>query len=191
MLNLRAEKTVEIEGVEGERYRFTFARFSAAGWQRYSLYRGVARRYAVEQSGFTDDQLDQVIERVTSGQDSPDSERIAFSIMMDAFAWSRITATLEKIESQAGNDSPWVVEETPSEWRTPDGFLSSVDRNTVLLLDNAAIDINRRLLGLAEESVDDKKKESENAASLPKLLTDSPNPSTITKTTASKRQKKS
>lgn len=193
MLNLRPTQTVTLEGAGGETYRFTFARFSSAGWQRYQMQRQVAKRYALDAVGYesaADTLIDQVLEKVRAGSSLNDKEAATFAIALDALAWSRIVNSLERIESSI-DGATWQTEQIPVEWRDPAAFLSEMDRASVHTLDSAAIEINRDMLGVLGDDDEAKKKENGSGESSATALTNSPRVSTTTTTTSPKRPKRS
>lgn len=193
MLNLRPTQTITLEGAGGEVYRFTFARFSSAGWQRYQMQRQVAKRYALDMAGYesaADNLIDQVLEKVRAGSSLNDKEATTFAVALDALAWSRIVNSLERIESSI-DGATWQTEQIPVEWRDPAAFLSEMDRASVHTLDSAAIEINREMLGVLGDDDEAKKKENGSGESSATALTNSPRVSTTTTTTSPKRPKRS
>jgi hypothetical protein len=164
LLNLRKTEGIEIAGEGETKYRFTFARFSAIDTQRHVFKREISRRFAAEQAGCTIQKLDDITRRISSGAAVTIEERATFDALINASSWSRIICSLVKIEVSA-DGIDWQDEEIPSEWSTPDGFLSSIEQDIVFLLDGKVLDLNRKLLGLSVSSEDDKKKEEENTKS--------------------------
>lgn len=209
MLNLRKTEAIELAGEGETKYRFTFSRFSSIDAQRHTFRRDVAKRYVMEQAGISAEEFNKTVTngvklfQISNSGNTDEYLRQFFAFGWDetkasvyratlsAYSWCRIVSSLTRIEVSEDGES-WQDEPMPEDWKTPEGFLTSLDQAQVDLLDNVAFSINRSLLGFSSDSEDDKKKESVSTSSSATASTTSPKASTTAKTKiSSKRQKKS
>lgn len=177
MLNLkeRQTKSVEIAGEGETKYRFTFARFSAPERQRHIFREEVAKRYVAEEMGVKIEKLYELISKRATGQAVERADIATSDLLLAALAWARIQSSLTMLERF---DVQWYPEAIPSEWNTPEGFLSNFESlNEVFELDTVVVALNGDLLGYRAASDEEKKKEDESTKLLEKVSQNSPSQS--------------
>ena len=186
MLNLLKSELAEITGDSGERYRFTFTRFSADRFQKFRLYQMIGRRYAIDAAGVTDAQLTAIFDRIERRLQTTTKDDEAFSLAIVAQMWARIASSITKVE--AWQDEGWVEMPLPDELKTPESFRETFDEEWINLFSEASITVNSRFFKRLEPTEQDKKKDDESIASSVTALTNSPEQSTTTQKTRRRRQ---